>query len=105
MKKPKRFLGARMEPEIIKMVDKVSEEMKIDRTGAIKILVTTGWKELSLEKALQLYNEGKISVDKAAKIARITVSEMMEKIAARRIKSDETLEEYREGVKVLLESS
>lgn len=102
MDKQKKFLGARMEPEIIKIVDKVSEENRVDRTSAIKLLVTAGWKELSLRKALELYREGKASVDKAAKIAGLTVSEMMEEIAVNGIKSEETIEEYRRGIKVLL---
>ncbi len=105
MDKQKKFVGARMEPEIIDIVNRVSEENKIDRTSAIKILVYAGWKELRLEKALALYKEGQISVDKAAKIAELTVSEMMEVIAAHGIKSDETIEEYRRGVKVLMESA
>jgi len=103
MDKQKKFLGARIEPEIMEIVNKVSEEKKVDRTSAIKILVSAGWKELSLEKALQLYKEGKISVDKAAKIAGLTVSEMMNEITIHGIKSDETLEEYREGVKLLMD--
>lgn len=105
MDKQKKFLGARMEHEIIEIVNKVSEEKKVDRTSAIRILVYAGWKELRLEKALTLYKEGKISVDKAAKIAELTVGEMMEVIAAHGIKSDETLEEYRQGVKFLMESA
>jgi len=104
MNKQKKFLGARMETEILEIVDKVSEEKKIDRTSAIKVLVRAGWKELTLEKALELYRNGKVSIDKAAKIAGITVSEMMDKIAEHGIKSDETIEEYREGIKMLMES-
>ena len=45
--------------------------------------------------------EGLISVDKAAKLVGITVSEMMKAIALHGIKSEETLEEYRRGVKLL----
>ena len=103
-KLPKKFLGARIEPEIMDIVERVSEEKNVDKTAAIKMLVTAGWKELRLERAIQLYREGKISVDKAAKIAGLTVSEMMNEIAMRGIKSDETVEEYREGIRILLES-
>lgn len=102
MDKQKKFLGARIEPELIEIVDRVSEENKVDRTSAIKILVTAGWKELRLKKALELYRIGKASVDKAAKIAGLTVSEMMEELAVRGIKSEETIEEYRQGIKILL---
>ncbi len=57
-----------------------------------------------MDKALQLYREGKISVDKAARISGLTVSEMVDEISAHGIKSDEAIEECREGVKLLLES-
>ena len=53
------------------------------------------------EKALNQYERGLISVDKAAKLVGITVSEMMKAIALHGIKSEETLEEYRRGVKLL----
>lgn len=105
MHKQKQFLGARIEPEIMNIVEKVSEERKVDKTSALKILVTAGWKEINLERALALYKEGKIAVDKAAKIAGLTISEMMNEIAAHGIKSDETLEEYRQGIKLLLKST
>ncbi|MEK6903280.1 MAG: UPF0175 family protein [Nanoarchaeota archaeon] len=76
-----------------------------DKTYTMKGLVTEGWKRMRLENALRPYKEGKISVDKAAKIAGLTVSEMMDEIALHGIKSEETIEEYREGVKALMEEA
>lgn len=102
MNRQKKFLGARIEPEIMQIVDKVSEEKSVDRTGALKILVAKGWKEFRLEKGLHSYAEGKASIDKAAKIAGIAVTEMMEQATAHGIKSDETIEEYKQGLKLLL---
>ena len=104
MDKQKQFLGARIEPELMDIVDKVSEEKKIDRTAAIKILINTGWKKIILQKALDSYKDGMVSVDKAAKIAGITISEMMDEIAKIGIKSDETMDEYRQGIKFMMES-
>src|SRR3989344_8727974 len=101
MDKQKQFLGARIEPELMDIVDKVSEEKKIDRTAAIKILINTGWKKIILQKALDSYKDGMVSVDKAAKIAGITISEMMDEIAKIGIKSDETMDEYRQGIKFM----
>lgn len=101
MDKQKKFLGARIEPEILQIIDGISKERNIDRTTALKVLVTVGWKGIRLEKAINLYKERKISVDKAASIAGLTVSEMMDILASRNIKSDETIEEYRQGLKLL----
>ena len=102
MKDEKIFLGARIEPEIIDIVDKVAKDKGTDRTGAIKVLISIGYKELNLEKVIDLYRKGKISIDKAAKISCLSVSEMMDEIAKEGIKSDESIEEYIEGVKNLM---
>ena len=40
-------------------------------------------------------------MDKAAKTAGLTINEMMKEISSHGIKSDETIEEYRKGVKIL----
>ena len=102
MVEQKKFLGARIEPQILSRVDSVAEEYNINRTSAIKILVNAGWKDLQLKRAIELYRKGKISIDKAAEISEISVSEMMQEIALYWIKSEESIEEYREGVKRLL---
>lgn len=97
-----KFLGARIEPELYEMIDKTAEEEKVDKTQAIKILILTGWKGLKLEKALEKYRKGIISIDKAAELAKLTVHEMMQEAAARGIKSSETIDEFRRGLKYLL---
>ena len=90
-----------MEKNIYNIIDKVTQEENLDKTSAIKVLIKEGWKELRLKKALNKYGQGLISADKAAKIAGLTINEMMKEIAYHGIKSEETLEEYRKGVKLL----
>ena len=99
----KKFLGLRVEPQVSKIVNKVAEQEKVDKTKAIKILVFAGWKEIRLEKALEQYRKGLVSLGKAAEIAGLTVNEMMQQASANGIRSDETIEEFREGLKLLLE--
>lgn len=96
-----RFLGARIEPEIYEIINKAAQEENLDKTSTLKMLIKEGWKGIKLKKALQHYEKGLISVDKAASLAGITVSEMMGLIAANGVKSEETLEEYKAGVKLL----
>ena len=102
MDSQKKFLGARIETQIMEIVEEIARERNVNKTSAIKILVSAGWKELRLEKALNLYREEKISIDKAAKMAGITVSEMMKEAAMHGIKSEETIEEYKLGLKNLI---
>lgn len=102
MNSQKQFLGARVESHVIEIVDKVATEQHTDRTHALKLLISEGWKKLQLEKSLELYRKGKISLDHAAGISGLTVSEMMEAAASAGIKSEETLDDYTKGIKILL---
>lgn len=61
-------------------------------------------KELKLEKALSEHMDGKLSIDKAAKMVGITVYEIMDEAATNGIKIEESIEDLRKGVKLLLES-
>ena len=97
-----KFVGARLELEIVKMIDQTAREEKIDRSTALKELVQYGRQKLLEKKAVESYREGRISVDKAAEMLSITVSETMKLFSNAGIRSEETLEEYKEGLKLLL---
>ena len=97
-----RFIGARMEPEFAKMIDDTANEEKIDKTTALKALIQSGRQRILEKKAIELYRDGRISVDKAAEMLSMTVSEVMKLFSNAGIRSEETLEEYSAGLKLLL---
>ena len=55
-----------------------------------------------MEKALEQYRNRIVSLDKAAEIAGINLNEMMQHAVANGIKSEETVEEFRGRLKVLM---
>jgi len=95
------FIGARLEKNIFKMVEDTANEEKVDKTTALKSLIIIGRKQFLTKKYLELYRDGKCSLDKAAKKIGITVNEMMQEAINAKIKSDETIDEYRKGVEIL----
>ncbi|MBI1935668.1 hypothetical protein HYS31_04460 [Candidatus Woesearchaeota archaeon] len=95
------FLGARLEEEIIKMVEDTAREERVDKTKALKELVILGRKQFLIQKFLEIYRTGRCSIDKAAEEVGITVAEMMQEAAKAGIKSSETISEYREGLELL----
>lgn len=97
-----KFVGARLEPEIVRVIDLTAKEEHIDRSAALKELVGYGRQKLLEKKAIEMYREGRISVDKAADMLSATVSETMKLFSNAGIKSEETLEEYKTGVKLLI---
>lgn len=95
------FLGARLEKNIVRMIEETAKEERVDKTKALKELIQIGRKQFLLNKQLEEYRKGKCSIDKAAEKAGITVAEMMQEASNAGIKSTESLEEYRRGLELL----
>lgn len=93
-----QFLGARLENDIIKMIEETAKEERVDKTRALKELVLLGRKQYLINKYVELYRRGLCSVDKAAEGIGITISEMMQEIVKVGLKSSETIEEYKKGL-------
>ncbi len=64
-------------------------------------MIILGRQKYLLQKYLHLYSERKCSLDKAAKLAGLTVCEMMDEAAKAGIRSEETIEEYKRGLELL----
>jgi len=97
------FLGARLDKDTIRMVEDTAKEERVDKTKALKELIIIGRKQLLLQKNLSLYQQGKCSLDKAAEAAHVPLVEMMDEATKAGILSTETIEEYRESLKLLLD--
>ncbi len=95
------FLGARLEKDILAMVEETAKEERVDKTKALKDLIMLGRKQFLIEKYLKMYRDGNCSIDKAAQACRITVNEMMREAVKEGIKSSETIEDYRKGLELL----
>ncbi|MFH1247366.1 MAG: UPF0175 family protein, partial [Candidatus Micrarchaeota archaeon] len=98
----KQFYGFRLEEQLAKVVENVAKEIHSDKTHAITLLLEEGWENYRLKKALSMYGNGKVSLDKAAEIAGITVTEMMAEASQKNLGSTETIHEFNESLKKLL---
>jgi predicted HTH domain antitoxin len=92
-----RAVTARLKIELLKEIQEIAKEESIDRSSAIQRLIKIGLKQYRMEKAINLYRDGKVTLWKAAETAGISLREMMETIKARDIPYQydfEALEEY-----------
>ena len=92
---------ARLKTELLKEIQEMAKEESIDRSSAIQRLLKIGLREYRMEKALNLYRDGKVTLWKAAELAGVSLREMMEAIEARDIPYQydfEALEEYVDGL-------
>lgn len=95
------FLGARLDRDIITMVEQTAKENHVDKTKALKELIILGRKQYLLQRYLELYRKGSCSLDYAAQHIGITVAEMIDEAAKEGIQSTQSVEEYRKGLILL----
>lgn len=101
MKRTLITVSARMDEENLAYIEKLKKMFSIDRSTAIRNILEKGIKEDKEERALQLYINGKLSIEGAAKFANMYIGEFLNLMASRGINLNVTLENYREGLKNL----
>ena len=95
MKRMNNVMTVRLPKEDLEVVRQISVKSKKDKSTTIRELVELG----KIYFAIVQYSEGKISIGKAAEIAGLTISEMMDLLSKLGIKNNIELEDYLEGQK------
>jgi predicted HTH domain antitoxin len=96
------IVSTRVPDDMAKDLKEIEKEEKTDRATVVRKLLAkaiAGWK---LEKALTLYCDGKITLWKAAKIADLSLWEMMDITKERKIPFHYTYEDFREDFEAAL---
>lgn len=95
MKRMDNVMTVRLPKEDIEAVNQISIKNKKDKSTTIRELVELGKIYFSIIQ----YREGKISIGKAAEIAGLGISDMMDLLSKLGIGSNLELEDYLEGQK------
>ncbi len=98
--KMQKTLSVRMGREDYEFVKKMAEENKEEVSKAVRQLVNQG----RVMRAIELYRSGNASLGKAAEIAGVSISKMMDTLAEFGVKSNVTYDDYAEGLKNLREA-
>jgi len=92
----------RLGDELLEEIEEIAREESVDRSSAIQKLLKIGLREYRMEKTLNLYRDGKVTLWKAAEIAGVSLREMMDAIKARDIPYQYDFEALGEYVDELL---
>lgn len=98
-------LTTRVEDDLAKLIDKVSEEEGMDRSTVIRRFLMKAAREWLIEKTLDEYQEGKITLWQAARKCGLSVWEMIEEAKTREIHVPYTLAEFKEDLTGLQKAS
>lgn len=96
MNKMESIMSVRLPKEDLEIVEKMALEEDIDKSTAVRELVELG----RIYFALSKYREGKVSIEKAAEIALLSLSEFMDLLADLGIPSKIDVLDYLAGAKV-----
>ena len=95
MRRLQSVMTVRLPLEDLKVVEEISQKQKKDKSTTVRDLVELG----KIYFAINQYKDNKISIGKAAEIAGLTISEMMELLSKLGIQSNLDLKDYLEGQK------
>ena len=95
----------RIEEDLAKVIDEVSKAEGMDRSTVIRRFLMKAVKEWLIEKSLEDYEQGKVTLWQAAERCGLSLWEIIIEARKREIHVPYTLEEFREDLKGLQKAS
>jgi len=100
----KAVLNIRVEESLLRDLDMLAEMEGLDRSEVARSILKTGIKERKIKKAVELYMKGEVSLARAAEIAGVPLTEMIDIVNRMGIEDRMTVETFRELVRRALKS-
>ncbi|MFQ5887078.1 MAG: UPF0175 family protein [Candidatus Hydrothermarchaeales archaeon] len=95
---PEEVVSVRLEKELLKYAEDKAREEKLPKSAVIRKLLALGVEYDRLKKGIELYRDRKVSLGKAAEIAGVPITQMMDWLLRFGVKSNITMEDYRAGL-------
>ena len=95
----------RIEEDLAKVIDEVSKEEGMDRSTVIRRFLMKAVKEWLIERSLEDYEQGKVTLWQAAERCGLSLWEIVIEARKREIHVPYTLEEFKEDLKGLKKAS
>jgi len=86
---------ARLPRDMLKEVERLAQKERVDRSELIRRLLDFALRQKRVEEALRAYQEGKVTLWRAAEMAGISLREMMELARMKKIPISYTLEDLK----------
>lgn len=99
------IITTRVPEELAKEVERIAQAEALDKSTTIKRLLIKAVEAWKMDHALKLYQEGKISIGKAAEIAGVSLWEILDTILKRKIPLQITRDDLEEDLKAALAES
>jgi len=95
-------ISTRIPDKLARDLKEIEKEEESDRATTIRKLLTKAIKEWKIEHALELYHEGKVTLWRAARLAEVSLREMMERATKKGIEFKYTEKDLEEDIQAAL---
>ena len=95
-------VSTRISGDLAKDLEEIEREEMTDRATVIRKLLRRAIELWKKERSLRLYQEGKVTLWRAARLAGVTLREMMEQAAEKEIQFKYTAKDLEEDIKAAL---
>ena len=95
-------VSTRVSEEMVKELEEIEREEKADRATVVRKLLARAIEEWRRERALRLYREGRVTLWRAARLAGVTLREMMQLAAKEGIQFRYTERDLEEDIRAAL---
>lgn len=98
MKRREELVAARLPEQLVKALEKIEEAEQADRSATVRKLLYRAISEWKKEYAAKLYGEGKVTLERAAMEADVSVREMMDYMRTKRVPGQYELRDLEEDM-------
>jgi len=99
--KTSEVISARLSKERVKLIEEIAKEEKVDKSTILDRALEHYTREWKLQKAIESYREGLVTLSRAAEIAGISVWEIIDILSKRKIQPQYDIEDFEEDMKAL----
>ena len=88
-------LSTRLAKEEARKIDELAANLGLDRGAVLKQLIRKGLKEIQIERALDGYRRGTITLSRAAEIAELSLRDILLRLPEESVELNYDVEELR----------
>ncbi len=94
-------VSARLPREKAKLVEEIAREEKVDKSTILERALDHYTHEWKLQKAVESYREGSVTISRAAEIAEGSIWEMIDILAQKKVTLQYDIDDLEEDLKAL----
>ena len=99
--KKDQMVGARLSPELVRELELIGAVEQSDRSTTVRRLLSQAIRQWKLEHYVRQYGDGKVTLARAARNARVSIWEMMDYARARKVPAQYDLEDLERDLETI----